>query len=215
MNGVSTTTTILLLTEKVESLEHYFGYVNIALVCAGIVVAVVAILQVFLVLKYRKSELLEVEDKIKKENQIHLDRISDDLSSKIDSLSSATKERIEGQIRQEVKVIERRFYFLEADINRSMALTAQDKGMYHKAFAFWISAAASSVKIGDASKEFLTICLKSAQNNLEEFKGDGVFSLRDDLPSIEMDLKKVEVSRPTEVKLIKDLLISKLKQKVG
>lgn len=207
----STSTEFLVLSTKIEYLINSFDWIVGGI---GVVVTIVLVLvglgNFFYTRRLTQEEVEKLKEETKGLVQKNLDEGSTALRSLIEDEFSFVRRDIEDRFKNQDTKIEDLKSVTEGEEARLFALLSATGSVWEMAFLYWLKAAywySKNVK----NKSLLTTALKSADKNLNKITD--IENLRKHLPDVEYYLKALEHLRETEITLLREKLIDKLKEK--
>ena len=197
---ISTSTQLLLLNQKVTSLESYMNWT-----IGGITIIVTVLMAIFAVIQFVYQKKIE-KDEIQKVEKNLFFKIEKDLTEKEELLKVFANKKI-----SEVEVrVNKYMSLMSADIARRFAIDCSKDNIPATALAWWTSAAADysendseklcNTCINEAKSCLFKICSKSDKESLFEYSS-----------SITGNISRLKKRHPFEAGILEELLKDKLK----
>lgn len=195
-----TSTTILLLSQKVDLLENYLGWVITTV--TGIITILIAL--------FVTIQFFSLKSIIKKEMDLLKKRLFEDLSNKVDEkalqLKSFTEENIK-ELESRIKTAEQ---MTEMQVSRLLAISAESNNVHGPAIYYWLKHAYLAEKSQDSfKKKHIARDLRNAKRNLNLCPEQNSF-ISEKSSEIQAILKYLEPEYEIETKEIKKLFAAKV-----
>jgi len=206
MNPVSTSSILEIANRvnealiKVDISKDYFGYTIAAI--TAILIVIVILFGTFQLISLKRGDekrFGKLKDEIEKSNRDFIEKEFEKLNSRMEIKTNEITERIRKQ-----------GVLFEAEKSRALALLSSNSKLYNKAAYWWIKAA----RYFNSSKshDFVSTALTAAQTNLKKITAEQIKHFRGDLPSINKNLAELDAEYSMEIKAIKEIIESKLKE---